>query len=179
MSAHGDRSDLARPVRAYALDGRLNLFHIATISAPMAGSRARVYSTLKGVAEGKGGKFEWAEVVARSDRRLLCDFWTQIDVPLVPTIRFRTRESVELDPPDTLHYRHRSGPSRGVAETIVVEELSAGRSRVTYTAVYPSTRRVWGMLFAIVARPVTHLFMWIHFRELAHTMESKATIRSR
>jgi hypothetical protein len=48
---------------------------------------------------------------------------------------------VELDPPLKIHYRHRSGPSRGLAETIEVKPIDASRSRVIYVAAYPSRHR--------------------------------------
>jgi hypothetical protein len=159
-------TELRRPVTVESIERRAYVAHVATVVDEMPASADRIFRVLKGVAEGHGGKFEWAEVVARTDNRLLCDFWTEIALPFGHRVRFPTRESVELDPPHRLHYRHRSGPSRGVAETITIVPLGRDRSRVVYRALYPSRRRWWALTFAFVAKPIAHIFMRIHFAEL-------------
>jgi hypothetical protein len=164
-------AQLRRPARLGQLVDWVHAFHVATVVDDMPGPAERVFRVLKGVAEGHGGSFEWAEVVARSGNRLLCDFWTEIPLPLGRRYLFPTRETVELDPPLRLHYRHRSGPSRGLAETIEIKPIDAYRSRVVYVAVYPSRRRWWGRAFAILAKPVAHVFMRIHFSELRRAVE--------
>jgi hypothetical protein len=165
------RQLLRRPTTLDSLPPQAHRFHVATLSIEVASSPERVIRVLKGVAEGHGGDFEWAEVLARSGDRLVCDFWTEIKLPLGLRYRFPTRETVELDPPSRLHYRHRSGPSRGLAETITVVGRGPGRAHVTYVATYPSTRRWWGQLFAVTAKPVAHIFMQIHFAELRRSVE--------
>lgn len=164
-------AELRRPATLSQLDDRVHAIHVATVVDEIPGPAERVFRVLKGVAEGHGGQFEWAEVLARSGHRLLCDFWTEIPLPLGHSYRFPTRETVELDPPLKLHYRHRSGPSRGLAETITIRPMDASRSRVIYVAVYPARRHWWGQLFAILAKPVAHVFMRIHFRELRRAFE--------
>jgi hypothetical protein len=171
-------AQLCRPARLDQLADRIPAFHVATVVAEMPGPAERVYRVLKGVAEGHGGSFEWAEVLARSGNRLLCDFWTEIPLPLGRSYLFPTRETVELDPPLTIHYRHRSGPSRGLAETIEISPIDESRCRVTYVAVYPSRRRWWGRVFAIFAKPVAHVFMRIHFDELRRSVERRGGQRS-
>lgn len=171
-------AELRRPATLRELGAGVRAVHVATVVAEMPAPAERVFRVLKGVAEGHGGSFEWAEVLARSGNRLLCDFWTEIPLPLGRQYRFPTRETVELDPPLRLHYRHRSGPSRGLAETITIRPVDASRSRVIYVAMYPSHRRWWGQLFAIFAKPVAHLFMRIHFRELRRAVEVPSQTRS-
>jgi hypothetical protein len=175
-------AELRRPATLGQLGDRVRSVHVATVLDEMPASAERVFRVLKGVAEGHGGNFEWAEVLARSGNRLLCDFWTEIPLPLGHRYLFPTRETVELDPPLRLHYRHRSGPSRGLAETMTIRPLDASRSRVIYVAAYPSRRRWWGQLFAIFAKPVAHLFMRIHFWELRRAVgptDGQALARSR
>jgi hypothetical protein len=164
-------AQLRRPATLGQLADRVPAFHVATVVDEMPGPADRVFRVMKGVAEGHGGSFEWAEVLARSGNRLLCDFWTEIPLPFGQRYRFPTRETVELDPPHTLHYRHRSGISRGLAETIEIRPIDASRSRVIYVAVYPSRRHWWGRVFAILAKPVAHVFMRIHFSELRRAVE--------
>jgi hypothetical protein len=149
----------------------MHVSHVATIGATFRAPPDRIYRVLQGVAEGHGGELEWAEVVERSGDLMLCDFWTELKLPFGRRVRFRTRETVELDPPSALHYRHRSGPSLGLAETMVIRPVTAGRTRVTYRAVYPSRRRWFGRLFSIFGRPVAHVFMHAHFRELRRSVE--------
>jgi hypothetical protein len=177
MSADVTR-ELNRPAVLGKLGNRVHVVHVATVIAEVGAPAERVFRVLKGVAEGHGGNFEWAEVVGRLGNRLLCDFWTEIPLPLGRHYRFVTRETVELDPPLRIHYRHRSGPSRGLAETIAIRPIDASRSRVIYVAVYPARRLWWGQLFAFFAKPVAHLFMRIHFRELRQAAEGPAQARS-
>jgi hypothetical protein len=173
MSA-GVTMELNRPATLGNLGNRVHAAHVATVIAEVRAPAERVFRVLKGVAEGHGGNFEWAEVLGRSGNRLLCDFWTEIPLPLGRHYRFATRETVELDPPLRIHYRHRSGPSRGLAETIAIRPIGASRSRVIYVAVYPARRRWWAQLFAYFAKPVAHLFMRIHFHELRQATEGRS-----
>lgn len=168
------RLQLRRPVTVDRLRGRMHLFHLATVTELMPGTPEQAYRTLRGVAEGKGGELEWAEVLERDDARIVADWVTQLQLPLGLSIRFATRESVELDPPLTIHYRHRSGPSAGVAETITLRPLGPSATRIVYRAAYPSPWRTWGRLFTFLGKPVAHIFMRAHFRELRRTLEQKA-----
>lgn len=149
----------------------MHVVHVATVSATFRAGPDRIYRVLKGVAEGHGGDLEWAEVIDRQGDRLLCDFWTEIGFARGRSVRFRTRETVELDPPFMLHYRHRSGPSRGLAETISITGASRGPARVTYRAVYASPWRSFSLLFAFFAKPVAHVFMRAHYHELRRSVE--------
>ncbi len=149
----------------------LHVVHVATVTATFRASPDRIFRVLKGVAEGHGGELEWAEVVDRSGSLLLCDFWTKLDLPFGRSFLFSTREMVELDPPAALHYRHLSGPSRGLAESMVIQRISPGTTKVTYRAVFPSPWRWFGYLFALLAKPVAHVFMQAHFRELRRSVE--------
>lgn len=149
----------------------MHVVHVATIHNTFHAPPDRIYRVLKGVAEGHGGELEWADVVERSGDLLLCDFWTELKLPIGRRIRFRTQETVELDPPSALHYRHRSGPSRGLAETLTIRAITPHETRVIYRAVFPSHLRWFGRLFALFGKPVAHIFMYAHFRELRRSVE--------
>jgi hypothetical protein len=170
----GVAAELRRPVRVDFPRGRIHVVHVATLADEMQAAPDRIYRVLKGVAEGHGGTFEWAEVIGRDNNLLVCKFWTEMRLPRGLRFRFPTRESVELDPPLAVHYRHRSGPSRGIAETITIDPIDGTRSRVTYRAIYPSASRAWAWTFALVAKPVAHVFMRIHFDELRRSVERAA-----
>jgi len=169
------RPATVRSLRPARLDATtmapMHIVHVATVTDTFRSSPDRIYRVLKGVAEGHGGELEWAEVIDRTGDRLLCDFWTEIGLARGRSIRFRTRETVELDPPFQLHYRHRSGPSRGLAETISIGAASSGHARVTYRAFYASPWRSFSLLFAFFAKPIAHLFMRAHYRELRRSVE--------
>lgn len=177
MSLQDPRLQLRRPVTVDSVRERLHVIHLATVSELMPGTPEQAYRTLRGVAEGRGGELEWAEVLERTDGRIVADFVTRIRLPFGRSVRFATRESVELDPPATLHYRHRSGVSAGVAETISLHPHGAAATRVAYRAVYVSPWRTWGRFFTFVGKPVAHLFMRAHFRELRRTLGRKARAR--
>jgi hypothetical protein len=149
----------------------MHVIHVAIVHATFQAPPDRIYRVLKGVAEGHGGELEWAEVVERSADTLLCDFWTELKLPFGRRIRFRTQETVELDPPSALHYRHRSGPSRGLAETLTIRAVTPDTTRVIYRAVIPSPWRWFGRLFALFGKPVAHIFMYAHFEELRRSVE--------
>jgi hypothetical protein len=162
-----------RPTRTDGLRGRMHLAPVAVVRVTVRAQPGTVYRALKANAEGRGGRLEWAEVLERSGNELSCDFWTEIRLSRRLRIRFRTRESVELDPPLRVHYRHRSGPSRGLAETIEIQPIGGDASRVVYRATYPSPWRWWALLFTAVAKPVAHVFMRVHFRELRRVVERR------
>ncbi len=165
---------IRRPTRVDTVRDRMHVVPVATVSISVGARADAIHRALRANAEGQGGELEWAEVLERSGDLLVCDFWTELPLPGRLVIRFPTRESVELDPPHAVHYRHRGGPSRGLAETISIEPLGAGDvSRVVYRAVYPSPWRSWAALFALIARPVAVLFMRAHFNELRRTVERR------
>jgi len=138
---------------------------------------ALVYELMSAIGQGAQAEHDGATVLSRDGNDLVCEFRTEIGLPIVGRRVLRTREAVRLVPPDAIAFRHLNGPVRGLTERIRVEPIDARRSRVTYDAVLPGTGWMDGLRFALARRSIKRAVAE-HFADIAERAEARAT-RSR
>ncbi len=105
------------------------------------------------------------------------EFETRVSLPLGITRVVRTREEIQLRPPDAIEFHHLAGPVRAMAEVIVVEPLGASRCRVTYTGELPHSGPMLRVAYRLLARPAIERIVRMHLADLGQRAERDAPDR--
>lgn len=150
---------------------------ITPVTRDVSAPAGLVYQLMSAIGQGPQAAHDGANVLSRDGNDLVCEFWTEIEVPVVGRRTLRTREAVRLLPPNALAFRHLDGPVRGLTERISVEAIDERRSRVVYEAVLPGTRLVDRLKFSLARRTIERAVA-THFADIAARAEARA-VRSR
>lgn len=157
-----------------AMTKPVDVHEVGPIAADVDAPAALIYQMLAAIGQGAQGQGEGAQILEREGNNLVCDFWTTVPLPLGQSRRVRTRETVRLRPPDRIDYEHLDGPVRGLRESIKVESLGPGRSRLIYRGTYPSSGRLAGFAFRAISRAAIERTMGDHFNDLRLRAEDRA-----
>ncbi len=147
---------------------------VADVDAPA----PLVYQMLAAIGQGAQRPGERAEILERDGDRLRVDFWTVISLPAGLRRSVRTREAVQLRPPDRVEYEHLDGPARGLRESITIEIVSARQCRLAYVGSYPRAGLIRRLVFRLLTGPAIERVMRVHFQDLRGRAELRAA-RSR
>lgn len=150
---------------------------INSVTHEVAAPAALVYELMSAIGQGPQAEHDGASVVSREGNDMLCEFWTEVGIPVLGRRVVRTREAVRLAPPDAIAFRHLDGPVRGLTERIRVEPIDERRSRVTYDAVLPRTGLLSKLRFSLT-RSTIERAVAAHFADIAQRAEARAA-RSR
>lgn len=151
---------------------------LGPIEVDIAAPAPLVFQMLGAIGQGARRPGEHAEIVERDGDTFVADFWTPVPLPFGRPRSVRTRETVRLVPPDRIEYVHIDGPVRGLRESITIQALEAGRSRLVYRGTYEPGRIGSGVLFRSLARPSVERAVRDHFADLRERAEARAS-RSR
>ena len=146
---------------------------VGPIATDVAAPAEMMFQMLAAIGQGEQDDGEGAEILSRDGDQLVCDFWTTVPMPFGRSRRVRTRESVRLVPPDRIEYEHLDGPVRGLRETIDIESLGPGQSRLTYRGTYPEPGRLAGIAFRVLSRGAIERTMVQHFDDLRLRAEQR------
>lgn len=151
---------------------------IGPVSARIGAPPQLVYQMLSAIGQGDGRDGERAEVLHRNGDELVCDFWTNVSLPVGEDRLVRTRERVTLRPPNTVEYEHLDGPVQGLRETITVVLDPDGGTRMTYVGSYEPRGMLDHLRASLLARPVMGRIIRQHFDDVRQRAEARAA-RSR
>ena len=125
-----------------------------------------VYQMLTAIGQGAQQPGERADLVERTPTGFIYDFWSTIQVPILGPRSVRTREAVQLIPPDRIDFEHLDGPVSGLRETITVEAVGGRQTRVVYVATYRPPSLLRAIVFRLIGRRVISVAVRSHFADV-------------
>lgn len=157
----------------------MNRIELGPIAIDVAAPPALVFQMLAAIGQGTQANGERAELIEERDGELIFDFWTSISLPIGRDRLVRTRERVNIRPPDRIDYEHLDGPVAGLRESIVVGPGPNGDgTTMTYSGRYHPEGIVDHVRAAFLARPTIERVMRAHFVDVRDRAEARAS-RSR
>ncbi len=147
---------------------------VGPIEQEVAAQPALVYQMLSAIGQGTQRPGEGAEILERSGDQLVADFRTLVPLPFGRVRSVRTREEVQLRPPDRIDYEHLDGPVRGLRESITVEDIGDRRCRLAYRGSYRPHGLGRRLVFRLLSRGSIERTMEHHFADLRTRAEARA-----
>lgn len=151
---------------------------VGPVSSAVHAPAALVYQMLAAIGQGSPGNGERSEVLQRDGDELVCDFWTQVNLPGGVQRLVRTRERVTLRPPDRIDFEHLDGPVRGLRESIDLSAGADGSTTMTYLGEYQPRNLLDAVRAQLLVRPAVRRVMRQHFEDVRERAEDRAA-RSR
>lgn len=153
----------------------MNRIELGPIAVEVAAPPALVFQMLAAIGQGAQANGERADIIEERDGELICDFWTSISLPVGRDRLVRTRERVNVRPPDRIDYEHLDGPVAGLRESIVVAPGEEGNgTTMTYTGTYHPEGLVDHVRATFLARPTIERVMRSHFSDVRDRAEARA-----
>ncbi|MBA3235415.1 MAG: hypothetical protein H0T59_05405, partial [Chloroflexi bacterium] len=138
----------------------MNRIELGPIALHVEAPPALVFQMLAAIGQGAQTNGERADIIKERDGELICDFWTNISLPVGRDRLVRTRERVNVRPPDRIDYEHLDGPVAGLRESIVVGPCGHGNgTTMTYTGGYHPAGVFDHVRAAFLARPIIERVM--------------------